>query len=248
MEVHHHPHAVKGFKGYFLEFIMIFLAVTMGFFAESYREHSNDRGKEKKYMQSMVADLETDTQNIKMAIHDNLGQIKGMDTLAELINNNEFTDAEQDHLYNLNERCALSLTVVPLNDMTMRQLLSSGNMRLIREQKVADLIMGYYGSGKDGYDGQMNMFGENMQKIFFSSEDIFSFRYPGLKLNKDTTFSLDLNITNFKLLTRDKTILAKYSNQVLAARALSATYINVLHDMRKRADDLLIFLEKEYRL
>ena len=40
MEVHHHPHVEKkNFKEYFFEFVMIFLAVTMGFFAESLREH-----------------------------------------------------------------------------------------------------------------------------------------------------------------------------------------------------------------
>jgi len=41
MEVHHHPDVEKkGFKEYLLEGLMIFLAVTMGFFAESYRERS----------------------------------------------------------------------------------------------------------------------------------------------------------------------------------------------------------------
>ncbi len=34
MEVHHHPHVEKkSFKEYFLEGLMIFLAVTMGFIA-----------------------------------------------------------------------------------------------------------------------------------------------------------------------------------------------------------------------
>ena len=43
MEVHHHPHVEKkNFKEYFLEFLMIFLAVTIGFFAESLREHFTD--------------------------------------------------------------------------------------------------------------------------------------------------------------------------------------------------------------
>jgi hypothetical protein len=36
MEVHHHPNVEKkGYKEYFLEFLMIFLAVTMGFIAEN---------------------------------------------------------------------------------------------------------------------------------------------------------------------------------------------------------------------
>jgi hypothetical protein len=39
MEVHHHSHVEKkGFKEYFLEFIMIFLAVTMAFIGENMRE------------------------------------------------------------------------------------------------------------------------------------------------------------------------------------------------------------------
>jgi hypothetical protein len=39
MEVHHHPHLEKkNFKEYLLEGLMIFVAVTMGFFAEGIRE------------------------------------------------------------------------------------------------------------------------------------------------------------------------------------------------------------------
>ena len=40
MEVHHHPKVEKkNFKEYLLEGLMIFIAVTLGFFAESIREH-----------------------------------------------------------------------------------------------------------------------------------------------------------------------------------------------------------------
>jgi hypothetical protein len=60
MEVHHHPHLdsdshrKKNFKEYFLEFLMIFLAVTLGFFAESLREHINDKAKSEQYIQSFL--------------------------------------------------------------------------------------------------------------------------------------------------------------------------------------------------
>ena len=46
MEVHHHPdlhHKPKKWKEYFLEFLMIFLAVTMGFFADNIREAYNNK-------------------------------------------------------------------------------------------------------------------------------------------------------------------------------------------------------------
>ncbi|HJP61786.1 MAG TPA: hypothetical protein VJ844_00005, partial [Mucilaginibacter sp.] len=49
MEVHHHPdlhHKPKPWKEYLLEYLMIFLAVMTGFFAESFREHLGDKSKE----------------------------------------------------------------------------------------------------------------------------------------------------------------------------------------------------------
>ena len=51
MEVHHHPdlhHQKKNYKEYFLEFLMIFLAVTLGFFAEGLRENISNHHREKQ--------------------------------------------------------------------------------------------------------------------------------------------------------------------------------------------------------
>ena len=69
MEVHHHPHVEKkNFKEYFLEFIMIFLAVTMGFFAESYREHLKDQRQEKEFIVSLKEDIISDTIQLNVAL------------------------------------------------------------------------------------------------------------------------------------------------------------------------------------
>src|ERR1051326_5052984 len=70
MEVHHHPkidpdrHRDKKLKEYFLEFIMIFLAVTLGFFAENIREHFADRSKEREFIVSLKEDLVSDTAQL----------------------------------------------------------------------------------------------------------------------------------------------------------------------------------------
>src|ERR1700750_2683368 len=58
MEVHHHPKVEKkNFKEYFLEFLMIFLAVTMGFFAENIREHYTAKNDAKEYLESYRDEL-----------------------------------------------------------------------------------------------------------------------------------------------------------------------------------------------
>ena len=60
MEVHHHPdlhHKKKNFREYFLEFLMIFLAVTMGFIAENIREHFSERKVAHQMLESYRNDL-----------------------------------------------------------------------------------------------------------------------------------------------------------------------------------------------
>jgi hypothetical protein len=60
MEVHHHPdlhHKRKHFREYVLEFFMIFLAVTMGFFAESIREHYVEVRNTRQYLQTFRQEL-----------------------------------------------------------------------------------------------------------------------------------------------------------------------------------------------
>jgi len=87
MEVHHHPdlhHKRKRFKEYFLEFLMIFLAVTLGFFAESLRENISDGNKEHEYMQSLLNDMRTDSLKMEYTIRDNQRKSAGLDSLMIL--------------------------------------------------------------------------------------------------------------------------------------------------------------------
>ena len=63
MEVHHHPdlhHKHKRLKEYLLEGFMIFIAVTLGFFAEGVREDITANKKENEYVRSFVNDLAKD--------------------------------------------------------------------------------------------------------------------------------------------------------------------------------------------
>ena len=94
MEVHRHSHASHGpkkFREYFLEFLMLFLAVTLGFFAENLRENFADHKKEKGYVQSLVADLKEDTTMIANLARANLKMTRGQDSLVTLLNNYEDT-------------------------------------------------------------------------------------------------------------------------------------------------------------
>src|SRR5690349_18256370 len=90
MEVHHHPHIEKKkFKEYFLEFIMIFLAVTLGFFAEGLRENIADKRKEKQIITALVNDMSEDTSKLNNIIHlympDHSAWVDSLDTYVNAL-------------------------------------------------------------------------------------------------------------------------------------------------------------------
>jgi hypothetical protein len=67
MEVHKHPHHVthkKKWGEYLLEFLMLFLAVTLGFFAENIREHAVEKKRARGLISSLISDLQKDTASI----------------------------------------------------------------------------------------------------------------------------------------------------------------------------------------
>lgn len=63
MEVHQHAHhgGKKNWKSYFWEFLMLFLAVTLGFLVENQREHYVEGVRAKEFSKTLVKDLQNDT-------------------------------------------------------------------------------------------------------------------------------------------------------------------------------------------
>jgi hypothetical protein len=88
MEVHHHSgehHGPKKFKDYFLEFLMIFLAVTMGFLAENVREYLTDDKHVTELAGQLKEDLINDTLKLQYNIEFEKVQIRRGDSLFEML-------------------------------------------------------------------------------------------------------------------------------------------------------------------
>jgi len=149
MEVHHHPdlhHRPKPGKEYFLEFLMIFLAVAMGFLAESLREHISDRSKEREYVVSMLGNLARDTVDLNNVIAANLHKADGLDTLKGVLG--EYLDSPYHYqvLDSVYQYCGLYIPykyIFESHDGTLVQLRNSGGYRLIQKGEAADSIAAY---------------------------------------------------------------------------------------------------------
>src|ERR1700744_3343012 len=122
MEVHHHPEVgKKTFKEYLLEGLMIFIAVTLGFFAESLREHIHRASRETDYARSFVADLRTDTTGINRAIKQNVYNLGRLDSLQDLLLGRGFTPERVLLAYKL-QYTVKNPVVVLFSEGTYKQL------------------------------------------------------------------------------------------------------------------------------
>ncbi len=68
MEVHHphHPTHKKKWSEYIIEFVMLFTAVTLGFFAENIRESIAEKHKKDELLEAVVRDFKIDKAEIQL--------------------------------------------------------------------------------------------------------------------------------------------------------------------------------------
>ena len=87
MEVHHphHPTHKKKWSEYLLEFIMLFAAVTLGFFAENLREGIAEKHKKEELLVAIAEDFQKDVKQIEFHKQFDLNKIKICDSLDKLI-------------------------------------------------------------------------------------------------------------------------------------------------------------------
>ncbi len=144
MEVHHHPdllHKSKKRKEYFLEFLMIFLAVTMGFIAENIREHlietrivhQNLEAYRDDLLQQKKLFLKLDSSFTKLLpVYDSIVTI-----FYQKKENEELTVLSRLLLAGQRNQ------VIIINTPTYEQLISSGSMRYIDNRELKDSMANY---------------------------------------------------------------------------------------------------------
>ena len=144
MEVHHHPHVEKkSFKEYFLEFLMIFLAVTMGFFAESLRESITENHLEKEYIISLNEDMHDNDSMLTLMIKAHQQNVLMMDSLINLLGRLNGVKGSEGALYYFS-RVAPCLEALPLTDKTFQQLKNSGKAQVITDFNTIGQVIKYY--------------------------------------------------------------------------------------------------------
>ena len=244
MEVHHHPdlhHKGKNLKEYFLEFLMIFLAVLMGFMAENLREQFTDHRRTQQFAKSLVHDLQIDAQKCNSIVLDFNRQVLNYDTLMILLNSNKPSTNRLYYFFQFTTR----LSWFKSTRMAIDQLKSTGAMRLFEKRGASDTINSYYESTKwiEDYSSiYVNYFNEFHKDAFqaFSYSQFGSLFFEPEKL-------LD-NSLNLKLLNDSYTLKQILYNKLFALRVITIEYTRLLKDLENQGHSCIKFLQNEFHI
>ena len=247
MEVHHHPHVEKKrFKEYFLEFVMISLAVTLGFFAENIRENIATREKEKHYIENIIADLKTDTSNITLSVHMQNLLLKKMDEVLKIPVEKLDDLSMQDTLYQNLVPFYASSWIFVQNNNTVTQLKNAGGFNVFTNQKAVDSISAVYYY----HDSWIKINADLYMKSYEKTADIAAqlIRLPESIFSFDDTTQILIPIDN-KIVIQHNVILFEqlYSN-IRFQKGELVVCIQTEKEYFQKVERLLKFLESEYDL
>ncbi len=165
MEVHHphHPTHKKKWSEYIIEFLMLFAAVTLGFFAENVREHKIMIERKDQNLFSILQDLKQDSIFIERTIKYSDDGIRYFQKLkAKLyefhdnrLSENEFIKFTIDNI----DSSYVNQTVF-LNSSSYKNMIATGNLTYVESKDLKWKLSNYY----ETWNKRMESNGEGVDK------------------------------------------------------------------------------------
>jgi hypothetical protein len=250
MEVHHHPQIEKkGFKEYFLEFLMIFLAVTMGFFAENIREKINDNEQGKQYIQSLVEDLEADTMRMGDIIRFDEAKITALNTMYQCYDT-VTNDLKATSCMGILIKYSKVDRPFQINDRTITQLGNANGFRLL-EKEDADSILAYERMYKDDHNFQNTIYQEAQDNVRNTLNELANFKVlaPLQNISSLSGSQPGSSTLNGPLLfSYDRALLNKWFNQLQLYLRVTKAQSLLLAQLESRAINLINFYKSTHHL
>jgi len=123
-----------------VEFVMLFAAVTLGFFAENQREHYLEAQREKDFIQDIRRDVEFELKEMNRLMNTQSRRAKEYKRLAELDEANWRSNIP--YLYYADVLFSLKLNWSPTQE-TYKSMLATGALRYFRDQKFVAMLKEY---------------------------------------------------------------------------------------------------------
>jgi hypothetical protein len=248
MEVHHphHPTHKKKWAEYIVEFIMLFTAVTLGFFAENIREGFSEKEKGAKYLHLLSEDLKQDTSKINICIQFKVIKERQSDSLIQLLNSSSINDHTREIYY--------YSRLMPIREPfygtegTLKQLQNAGGFRNINNDKLVESINAYIAAKEKIYQIQ-DMQDFSSLQMRATSNKIFQSTVENEMLdihkNKDYRYYVKPIEKNLPLASYDKNAINDYCNWVVWMMTAEKYDYVLLERLKTKAIQLIDQIKKD---
>jgi hypothetical protein len=147
MEVHHphHPSHKKKWSEYILEFMMLFLAVSLGFLAENIREGYVEKERSHELAKMLESDVKDDLSKAKSYVE---GRKITIQQISELVASIEKNGIQADNYkqYELFAKVAIKWVFFEPKTANLDQIINSGSLRYFKKNGLTDSISKYKAS------------------------------------------------------------------------------------------------------
>jgi hypothetical protein len=242
MELHHHPdfhHKKKHWKEYLLEFFMLFLAVTLGFFAENLREHISEKDRTQIYAKSLYEDFTTDTSALHQLMSFTENKITDIDSLES--NLNHLGNRVRDSILYRSVLSLLSTFQFDNINGAYDQIKNTGSLRFFDQSIVNDL------NSYDATSAKLKLMEDWENKFLFeklSSQAVEMFNFKVFNdIGKHGAIVHEMYLNNLNKETIN--ILVNEGELIKRLRFRQLLQQKILD---RKATEILVSLKKEYSL
>jgi hypothetical protein len=253
MEVHAHSHTErKKWTHYFWEFLMLFLAVTLGFFVENQREHYVEKLRAKEYALQLVDGLMKDTSNLNGNLRFNKRKAESFDSLLFFFSIPGMTKEKwagiYRHIETIEQRRRYNATTV-----TFDQIINSGALRYFKNRNLLKKILIYKNwIGLLGIQEDIELKYIQEQLTPFISKhferNMLSLRFGGYINRPGWDSTLTGQITPDRFLNPSPDLMTELENIVIKARDVSMLPAGNKEYQLSDAIKLIELLKREYQL
>lgn len=225
----------------FWEFLMLFIAITLGFFVENYREGLVDRQKENEIISSFINDIETDIKELDVVIQRREIREVRIDSILYILNNGLHNNYGKDLYYYA--RYLPRPFVFWANNTTNEELKYSGNFILIKNQEIIDALLEY----NDNYvfiDFIREREEYLVRRLFDQINVIFDQRVFDEMNVYDIEFVYPPG--NPKINVKNKEVINLFLSNLHYVKTVNVGQLGLFKKHQKRAKEILKYLKKEY--
>ena len=251
MEVHKHPHHVthkKKWGEYLLEFLMLFLAVFLGFVAENFREHQVEKRRGKEYIHSFYEDLRYDITRMEGIIDTETVKIGALTKMQACYDS-------------IKQKWTSTSCLIPLlkysrannnfqvTNRTLNQLANAGGFRLLKSRD-GDSIVSYQNDVNDVRDYESTLYQQAQNNVRNTSMEVLEFS-ANTELYSNITVdpaAFNSSVSKPLILSDNKELLNKYFNELLQYLRAISRHRLMLIALKNHAQRIAEYFNHSYHL